>query len=98
MQGINIDLQGVLVSSGCFFNIEHKDINYSYYITESVIKNFLENRNWQKYLFDNLLSSFGGEAIAYKDYITKATTTSSNKTNEQIKEETQDILKQFLNS
>lgn len=75
------------------------DLEESLYIIVDILEEYMESRTYNKYLLDNILLTIDGRAVSYQDYIkiNSKSTTKTNKDKNEIINENNNILKDFLN-
>lgn len=76
------------------------DLEESIYIISDVLEEYMDSRSYNRYLLDNILLAIDNKAVSYKEYKnmgSKNNNKSTNKSENEIIKENNDILKDFLN-
>lgn len=75
------------------------DLEESLDIILDVLEEYMDSRTYNRYLLDNILLALNGKAVSYKDYIkmNSKSITKTNKNENEIINENNNMLKDFLN-
>ena len=88
---------GILFKSGCYSYIQDMDLEEAFPIIEGVYVEYMDERNYKRYLFDNLLLQLDGKGMGYSDYINEGKKFISKPDTDyiKVKETNKNLLEKF---